>query len=231
MTRTTNARVAGFTYLFYAAIGIGSELLMQEARGVDGDAAKLARLGQYAANVRLTILITLLECLSALVLGVTLYGITRGGRDRCGRRVQRSFGRGALRGAIARGRRPVGRDRGGALRLQSGGPAQHAHTRGGREDPRPVTTSCRLLSRSPRPGLRRGCTFGVTRKTSVVARRPRVRIPSSTPNPESVPATAGHEFSSPSLSLCGLRLRLVESRHSLSAPLTAGDRADRRNQT
>jgi len=77
MTRTTNARIAGFTYLFYAAIGICSELLMHQAMGVDGDAAKLARIGQYATNVRLTILITLFECLSALVLAVTLYGITR----------------------------------------------------------------------------------------------------------------------------------------------------------
>jgi hypothetical protein len=77
MTRTTNARIAGFTYLFYAAIGICSELLMHQARGFDGGAAELARIGQYATNVRLTIVITLLECLSALVLGVTLYGITR----------------------------------------------------------------------------------------------------------------------------------------------------------
>ena len=35
MTRTTNARIAGFTYLFYAAIGICSELLMHQARGVE----------------------------------------------------------------------------------------------------------------------------------------------------------------------------------------------------
>jgi len=78
MTRATNARIAGFTYLFYAAIGIGSELLMHQARGVSGDAAvELARIGQHATNVRLTIVITLLECLSALVLAVTLYGITR----------------------------------------------------------------------------------------------------------------------------------------------------------
>jgi hypothetical protein len=78
MTRTTNARIAGFTYLFYTAIGTCSEVLMYQARGsVDGDAAKLARIGQYATNVRLTILITVLESLSALVLAVTLYGITR----------------------------------------------------------------------------------------------------------------------------------------------------------
>ena len=77
MTRTANARIAGFTYLFYAAIGICIELLMHQARAADGDAAKIARIGQYATNVRLSVVITLLECLSSLVLGVTLYGITR----------------------------------------------------------------------------------------------------------------------------------------------------------
>jgi Domain of unknown function (DUF4386) len=77
MTRATNARIAGFTYLFYAAIGICSEVLMHQARGVDGDATQIAHIGQYATNVRLTILITVLESLSALVLAVTLYGITR----------------------------------------------------------------------------------------------------------------------------------------------------------
>ena len=77
MTRNTNARVAGFTYLFYAAIGICIEVLMHQARGVDGGAAELVRIGQYATNVRLAILMVLLECVSALVLGVTLYGITR----------------------------------------------------------------------------------------------------------------------------------------------------------
>jgi hypothetical protein len=76
-TRTTNARGAGFTYLFYAAIGICSELLMNHARGVDGDSAKLAHIGEYATDVRMTILLTLLECFSALVLAVALYGITR----------------------------------------------------------------------------------------------------------------------------------------------------------
>jgi hypothetical protein len=78
MTRNTNARIAGFTYLFYAAIGLYSELLMHRARGVDGDsAATLASIGEHATDVRMTILITLLECFSAIVLGVTLYGITR----------------------------------------------------------------------------------------------------------------------------------------------------------
>ena len=49
---------------------------MHQARG-SAVMPRLARLGQYATNVRLTILIALLECLSALVLAVTLYGITR----------------------------------------------------------------------------------------------------------------------------------------------------------
>ncbi len=50
MTRTTNARIAGFTYLFYAAIGICGDLLMHQASGVDGDAATLARFGEYATE-------------------------------------------------------------------------------------------------------------------------------------------------------------------------------------
>ena len=50
---------------------------MHQARGDGDEAATLARIGQHATNVRLTILITVLECLSAFVLAVTLYGITR----------------------------------------------------------------------------------------------------------------------------------------------------------
>ena len=46
MTRTTNARIAGFTYLFYAAIGLCLELLMHQARGVGTDSTKLAHIGE-----------------------------------------------------------------------------------------------------------------------------------------------------------------------------------------
>jgi hypothetical protein len=77
MTRTTNARIAGATYLFYAAIGICSELLMHRARGTGGDADMLANIGEHATDVRLTIVIVVLEAFSALVLATTLYGITR----------------------------------------------------------------------------------------------------------------------------------------------------------
>jgi Domain of unknown function (DUF4386) len=77
MTRNTSARIAGFTYLFYAAIGICNEVLMHRARGSDAGAAIIANIGRHATEVRLAILITVLESLSALVLAVTLYGITR----------------------------------------------------------------------------------------------------------------------------------------------------------
>jgi hypothetical protein len=77
MTRTTNARVAGFTFLFYTAIGMCVELLAHRVNAVGGDAAKLARIAEYAMDVRIVILLTLLESLSALVLAVALYRITR----------------------------------------------------------------------------------------------------------------------------------------------------------
>jgi Domain of unknown function (DUF4386) len=77
MTRTTNARIAGFTYLFYAAIGIFGDLLMRRALGGGGDAATLARFIEYTTYVRIDILIKVLEAFSAFVLAVTLYGITR----------------------------------------------------------------------------------------------------------------------------------------------------------
>jgi hypothetical protein len=57
MTRTTNARVAGFTFLFYIAAGIASLALSGRPHATD--------------------VLSLFTSLSALVLGVTLYGITR----------------------------------------------------------------------------------------------------------------------------------------------------------
>ena len=57
MTRTTNARVAGVTFLIYIAAGIASLVL--------------------AGNAPATALLSLVTSFSALVLGVTLYAITR----------------------------------------------------------------------------------------------------------------------------------------------------------
>jgi hypothetical protein len=57
MTRTTNARVAGFTFLLYIAAGIASMAV--------------------AGNASAAAVLSLVTAFSALVLGVTLYAITR----------------------------------------------------------------------------------------------------------------------------------------------------------
>jgi uncharacterized MAPEG superfamily protein len=77
MTRNTSARIAGFTFLFYSVIGMCNELLTHRVMDATGEAAKLASISQHATDVRLTLLIVVFESFSALVLAVTLYGITR----------------------------------------------------------------------------------------------------------------------------------------------------------
>ncbi len=77
MTRTTTARVAGFTFLFYIVVGITS--LVLSGRAIRGEviAVKLASVVQHATEVRVVAALELLTAFSALVLGVTLYAITR----------------------------------------------------------------------------------------------------------------------------------------------------------
>ena len=77
MTRSTNARLAGFGYLSYIVVGILNEVLMYRATGIEGTAAKLARIAEYSTDVRLAMILKLAECFSAFVLAVALYGITR----------------------------------------------------------------------------------------------------------------------------------------------------------
>jgi len=77
MTRTTNARIAGFTFLFYIAAGISSMVLFGRAASGDGIAAKLASIGEHVMEMRMLVLLSLLICFSAVMLGVTLYAITR----------------------------------------------------------------------------------------------------------------------------------------------------------
>jgi hypothetical protein len=81
VTRTRNARIAGITFLVYIAAGLTSLRLYARATSGEGVAAQLAAIAQHATDVRLTILLGLLENLCALVLAVTLYAITRE-RDR-----------------------------------------------------------------------------------------------------------------------------------------------------
>jgi len=77
MTRTTNARVAGFAFLFYIALGIWTMVLFGKATNAEGIAAKLAGIAQHASDVHLAAVLTLLTGFAALVLGVSLYAITR----------------------------------------------------------------------------------------------------------------------------------------------------------
>jgi uncharacterized protein DUF4386 len=77
MTRRTNSRIAGFTFLFYIAVAFPGLVLMERATAGEGTAAKLAHVAEHASDVRLSILLTLLSCFSAIVLAVTLYAITR----------------------------------------------------------------------------------------------------------------------------------------------------------
>ena len=76
-SRQFYARLAGFTFLFYIAAGITSVVLFNRATSAEGTAAILARVAEHASDVRIAILLELLECFSALVLAVALYGITR----------------------------------------------------------------------------------------------------------------------------------------------------------
>ena len=77
MTRTTNARVAGLTFLLYIAIGITAMILSGQATGGQGIAAKLAGMAEHASEVRLAAVLNLFTGFTALVLGVTLFAVTR----------------------------------------------------------------------------------------------------------------------------------------------------------
>jgi hypothetical protein len=59
------------------AIGIAVTVLINRATNTEGTAAILARIAEHASDVRVAVLLELLECFSAVVLAVVLYGITR----------------------------------------------------------------------------------------------------------------------------------------------------------
>jgi hypothetical protein len=77
MTRTTNARVAGVTFLLYIAVGVTSMLVARGLPDAEGTAARLAVMAQHASVVRINMLLGLTTGFIALTLGVALYGITR----------------------------------------------------------------------------------------------------------------------------------------------------------
>ena len=77
MTRTTNARIAGLTFLVYIAAGITSMVLYRRATGGAAIAERLAAIAGHTTAVGVLVLLGFVQCFSALVLAVTLWAITR----------------------------------------------------------------------------------------------------------------------------------------------------------
>lgn len=77
MTRSQNARVAGFAFLFYIAVGL-SQMVVGRGVNAGGDVpAKLASLVSHAARVETNAFLGLVTAFTALVLAAALYGLTR----------------------------------------------------------------------------------------------------------------------------------------------------------
>lgn len=77
MTRPTIARIAGVTFLGYIAAGLTSMAIFGRAAGGEGIAAKLASIAQHGSDINVVVLLGLVQSFAALILGVTLYGLTR----------------------------------------------------------------------------------------------------------------------------------------------------------
>ena len=77
MTRTTNARIAGVTFLLYIALGITQMIVAGGAKQTGTVADKLASIAQHLTAYQIASLLGLTTCFCALVLGVALYAITR----------------------------------------------------------------------------------------------------------------------------------------------------------
>lgn len=77
MTLRTNARLAGFAFLIYIGTAMSSLVLFNRVAGGDGIGATLASIAGNEPLVRLTALLTMLQYVWAVLLGVTLYALTR----------------------------------------------------------------------------------------------------------------------------------------------------------
>jgi len=73
----TNARVAGSAFLLYIVLGLPAGMLMARATSAEGIAAKLVGVAQHANDLRVAVVLVLFSSFCALVLGVTLYAVTR----------------------------------------------------------------------------------------------------------------------------------------------------------
>ena len=77
MTRNTSARIAGFTFLFYIAVGVLSMVMFGRAASGIGITERLATIAQHVTDMRIVFVLGLLQAISAMVLALTLYAITR----------------------------------------------------------------------------------------------------------------------------------------------------------
>jgi hypothetical protein len=77
MTRQSNARLAGASYLLYIAAAFPAMVLMGKATTGTDMTAKLAALVQHAREVHIAAVLALVGAFCALALAVSLYAITR----------------------------------------------------------------------------------------------------------------------------------------------------------
>ena len=77
MTRRANARVAGVVFIVYIAAGLTSMALSGRVLSGAGMAEKFASIAGHESNVGIIVLLGFVQAFSAIVLGVTLWSITR----------------------------------------------------------------------------------------------------------------------------------------------------------
>lgn len=76
MTRATNARLAGTTFLLYIVLGLASLILFDRASGGADTTARLETLAAHLTPARISLLLGLFTGFVALTLAVTLYALT-----------------------------------------------------------------------------------------------------------------------------------------------------------
>jgi len=77
MKRSTNSRIAGVSFLVYIAFAITAMLISQGAKKANNIPAKLAMIAEHAGDLRLAAVLNLACAFAAILLGVSLYAITR----------------------------------------------------------------------------------------------------------------------------------------------------------
>src|SRR5688500_7650009 len=77
MTNSTNARVAGATFLLYIAIGVTDMIVTRGSTAGDDVAQRLGSVAEHLPQVHAGMILGLAMGFCALTLGVALYGLTR----------------------------------------------------------------------------------------------------------------------------------------------------------